>query len=119
MSRLRPRSLVQLLAFLLLLGACGSEPAAVCEWDGERMQVDATCLPDDEWPLTVPDGILTCDPPDGWFEVGDRSFAINGAAQNRPGVEPLEEIWLENPEVPGARINIGPLHDLVRSHCAL
>jgi hypothetical protein len=103
----------------LVLAACGGSVAGLCEWSGNTMDVDASCLPDAEWPLTVDSGVLTCDPPDVWIEVAGRSYAINGAASNRDGVEELEQIWKVNPEIPGARINVGPLHDLVREKCSL
>ena len=105
------------LLVVLLISACGGGQAQLCEWDRDRMAVDASCLPNDEWPLTVASGTLVCDSPAVWFESGGRSYAINGVAQTRDGIEALEPIWRENPDIVGARINIGPLHDLVRDKC--
>lgn len=102
----------------ILASACAGGEADVCEFAGNRMAVDPSCLPNDEWPLTVDTGTLVCDPPAVWFEAGGRSYGINGVAQSRDGVEPLEAIWRENPTVPGARINVAPLHDLVRANCS-
>ena len=103
----------------IVMAACGgtNEVAAVCEWAGNEMQVDASCLPNDEWPLTVSSGTLVCDSPAVWIEVGGTAYAVNGQAQTSGQAVAIEPIWKENPDIPGARINIAPLHDLARDKC--
>ncbi|MDW5609258.1 hypothetical protein [Mycolicibacterium sp. D5.8-2] len=66
-----------------------------------------------EWPLTVPEAVLGCVPvgpaamPAVTLTVGDVVYGVNGTARRTyPGIEP---IWKPDPEIPGARVNIGPM----------
>jgi hypothetical protein len=87
----------------------------------------------DDWPLTVSGGFLSCrrviqdsdlgavvfGPSDPPYE--DDAFAVNGTAKSRADDygwrEDLETIWADNPSIPGAKKNIGPLIDLGLSLC--
>ena len=93
-----------LMLFAVLLAACSSP--------GDTVSADTWT--DGPWPLTVPTAMLLCEPgPAAIVETPDgQRFQLNGvASQPRYNTQPLEEIWLTNPEIPGARINIGPMLD--------
>jgi hypothetical protein len=65
----------------------------------------------DEWPLTVDGGDLRCENGAVVFEGDDGGlYAVNGTAKanGTPGIEP---IWADDPDLPGVKINIGPLID--------
>jgi hypothetical protein len=74
-----------------------------------------------EWPLTVPGGRLGCSPVGAngmdavTFTVGDRVYAVNGAAQTV--YPPIDPIWRTQPGVEGVRVNIGELLDVGLSLC--
>lgn len=86
----------------------GDASVEPCSPDGNEMHVDASCI--DPWPLTVGDGVLRCQPPDSVTIVADgTSYAVNGMASTQGhGVE-IDPIWLDNPDLAGTKINIGPM----------
>ena len=93
-----------LMLFAVLLAACSSP--------GDTVSADTWT--DGPWPLTVPTAMLPCAPgPAAIVETPDgQRFQLNGvASQPRYNAQQLEEIWLTNPEIPGTRINIGPMLD--------
>ncbi len=64
-----------------------------------------------KWPFTVPSVTLRCVSLPGGdgiiVECDGKKYAINGTAQSTyPAVDP---IWRDNPDLPGTKINIGPL----------
>jgi len=64
----------------------------------------------DAWPLTVESGTLRCER--GIIVVfvhNGQRYAMNGTARRADGVLPTEEIWKNNPELPGTKIVITPL----------
>jgi Protein of unknown function (DUF2511) len=84
---------------------------------------DATWT-DGPWPFTVPEGTLLCAP----YGVGGRSqsvtfiangvvYAINGTAKGTHQFAPLEQIWKDNPQMAGTKVNIGPMLDRGLSLC--
>ena len=88
--------------------------------------VSAGTWRDGQWPLMVSGGVLTCVQQaqgEAVFIVTDdgRMWPLNGTARQVHasfGAEPATEpIWRENPQIPGARINIRPLIDRARSLC--
>lgn len=80
------------------------------------MLVDASCL-DRLWPFSIDAGTLVCDADAVTFESDGTVYALNGLALTRElGLEP-DPIWLDNPEVEGTKISIGPLIDLGLSLC--
>ena len=85
---------------------------------GNPAVVTANTWNDGAWPLTVEGGVLTCvRQPQGeavFIALDDGTmWPLNGLARmihEQFGAEPATEpIWRENPELPGARIDIGPL----------
>lgn len=73
------------------------------------------------WPFTVEDGTVRCFPGSAVvFVTGGEIHAVNGLARGRAENEgwlEVEPIWREDPDMPGTRINIGPVIDLGLSLC--
>lgn len=75
----------------------------------------------DSWPLAVTSGTLKCEPVPGspkmhlvTFSSGGKVYALNGIARGhakKRGWLEVRSIWKDNPEIPGAKISIGPLID--------
>lgn len=68
-----------------------------------------------DWPFTQPEMHLTC-LPDAAVVVMDVNTAamypLNGPARNQAkqlGMQPLNDIWRENPAIPGTRVTVGPV----------
>ena len=72
------------------------------------------------WPLTVDSGVLRCEPlvvgdrvnPLVTFESGGRIYAINGTASSwasRKGWQRVNDIWRDDPTVPGAKLPVSSL----------
>lgn len=102
------------IAIAVLLGASSLAAAA-----GERVVTKSDL--GDRWPLTVDSGTLRCRPfRDNLqiltIEVDGKIWAVNGTAIGQ-GFPEIDPIWKGNPEIPGARVNIGPLIDLAKSLC--
>ncbi|WP_394334220.1 DUF2511 domain-containing protein [Mycobacteroides abscessus] len=76
--------------------------------DSHSLHVVEGTWADGLWPLTVSEGTLECNNMAVTFRTQDgATYAVNGTARSKhPGLEP---IWKPSPEVPGARVNIGPL----------
>lgn len=76
------------------------------------------------WPFTVPEGTLLCAP----YGVGGSQqsvtfvanrvmYAVNGTAKGAGQFEDIESIWKANPEIPGTKVNIGPVLEKGLSLC--
>lgn len=67
----------------------------------------------DEWPLTVEDGTLRCDGAKEagavYFEANGRVYPVNGIARGRTDGPEIDEIWADDPAIPGAKKHIGVL----------
>lgn len=67
----------------------------------------------DEWPLTVEEGMLRCDGAQQigavFFETDGRVYPVNGIARGRSDGPEIDEIWADDPDIPGAKKNIGIL----------
>jgi len=61
------------------------------------------------WPLTVDSVVLRCDGEAVTLEAEEKLYALNAEAQNKGLGIALKPIWTENPDVEGARMNIGVL----------
>jgi hypothetical protein len=66
------------------------------------------------WPFTGEEMHLLCMPGNAVVasdpETG-RMYPLNGTASGqatRLGLEPLGAVWLDNPEIPGTKISVGP-----------
>ncbi len=67
------------------------------------------------WPFTFEEAHLQCYPGKAVVvsdaETG-RSYPLNGPATSKAGqlgLEPLEQVWLDNPTIPGTKVNVGPV----------
>ncbi|OOE76565.1 hypothetical protein BZG25_15545 [Salinivibrio sp. ML198] len=70
-----------------------------------------------EWPFTVNSGVLDCVKGSAAiFKVNGKSYQLNGVASSL-GFEPIDKIWKDNPETPGAKINTGPMISLALKQC--
>ncbi|MDD2811013.1 DUF2511 domain-containing protein [Rhodoferax sp.] len=64
------------------------------------------------WPFTVERGTLKCTGGFVTFEVGNKTYAVNGSAKTKGlsiGWVDVAAIWRDNPEIPGTKISIGPV----------
>lgn len=68
-----------------------------------------------EWPLTVESGVIGCERGRAIkFLANRKTYSINGTAQAYSkthgfGWLQVNSIWADNPDIPGTKINIGPL----------
>jgi hypothetical protein len=89
-----------------------TEPAAEMEAADDPAHVSRAAL-GDEWPLTVEEGTLRCDGAQQagavFFETGGRVYPVNGIARGRRDGPEIDEIWADDPDIPGAKKNIGIL----------
>ena len=68
------------------------------------------------WPFTVAEGVLRGIALGGplvevSFTANGVTYAVNGVARSNKKYHPLEDIWVKDPHLPIARINIGPIID--------
>lgn len=92
-------------------------PATACAGTREVARADLGA----EWPLTVGAGTLACRPFMSnlhilTFTANGKVWAVNGTALGQ-GYADIEPIWAPNPNIPEAKINIGPMIDLAKSLC--
>ena len=69
-----------------------------------------------KWPFSVNEGVLECREfnlssdrklPMVLFHANGKIYGVNGTASTR--FESIDEIWLDNPDIPGTKINVGPI----------
>lgn len=70
----------------------------------------------DAWPFTVDSGTIRCIDDSVVFVTGGTVYAINGIARTRAADENWtdifeSDIWAANPDIPDAKLNIGPIID--------
>lgn len=67
----------------------------------------------EDWPLTVDHGTLGCYETYGIvFTAPDGiEYTVNGTAKSADDLKEIDEIWADDPQIDGAKINIGPLID--------
>jgi len=99
--------IVILVAPILIL--CGCDESTTSSDASHRVRVTESEY-GDKWPLTVDSGEIECI--DDYFIVfhvtNGKTYALNGAATSR-GFPEIDPIWRDNPNLPGIKINIGPL----------
>lgn len=70
-----------------------------------------------EWPLTIDGGVLQLRTGNRVVLVTKKKvYAVNGPAKaerhfllDQPRYTPIDEVWRDDPRVPGLKISIGPL----------
>lgn len=73
----------------------------------------------EEWPLKFDRAVLTCLPGGGVFVMDpmtDIFYPLNGIAQGQAKTGKvkageIKAVWLDNPDLPGAKKSIGPMLD--------
>jgi hypothetical protein len=78
--------------------------------------VPETTWTDEPWPLTISEGTLACESISAnlgrvTFTTGGNTYWVNGIAKAAQRYADLDEIWRDNPDIPGTKVNIGPLID--------
>lgn len=64
------------------------------------------------WPLSVAKGVLRCREPGAvTFEAGGMVYAVNGIARQSGECAEIDPIWVDDPDIPGAKMDIGPIID--------
>ena len=99
-------------------GDDGEVHSSGCPFEGDgEVAVSASCI--DPWPLSVDDGTVYCaEGSSALVRTSAGLYALNGTAMTAfPDLDPLEDIWRENPDIEGTRINISPLTDIALSLC--
>lgn len=77
------------------------------------------------WPLVPDRATVLCERStiDPRYElasviIGDREYALNGTARMQRGYAELDAMWLDNEDIPGAKVSIGPLIAATRAICS-
>lgn len=77
---------------------------------------------DGPWPFTVDTATLFCTKAAGGERVtvvADREmYALNGTAESAKLWPPFDPIWLDNPNIPGLKVDIGPMINRGIALCA-
>lgn len=73
------------------------------------------------WPVSATSGVLSCEGDAVTFEAdeGDGVFnvyAVNGTAEQQ-GVQEIDPIWLDDPDIDGAKISISPFIEIGLELC--
>lgn len=117
MNRLALTSVAVIVMVVGPLSACGSSaqenPTGGDNPGGNSLTISKAQM-GAEWPFTVESGTLRCDPVAGLgqsvtFEANGKTYALNGTAKTKTGLPPVDPIWAKNPDIPGAKMNIGPV----------
>jgi hypothetical protein len=76
---------------------------------------------DGPWPFTVDSATLMCTKGAGGERVtvvaNREMYALNGTAKSANLWPPFDPIWLDDPQVPGLKVNIGPMIERGRALC--
>lgn len=65
-----------------------------------------------DWPLTVPYGVVTCEDDAVIFAAPDGArYAVNGTALTFTDLPKINPIWKPDPDVKGLKIDISPVID--------
>lgn len=95
-------------ALIGALSSCGGD--ASNEAHMSRAELGA------EWPLTVDEGTVSCEGigerlGQVYFTAEGTTYAVNGLAQGASDGPDIDQIWADDPEMDGLKINIGPIID--------
>lgn len=70
----------------------------------------------DAWPFKVDEGVIACEGLEYTFTADGRTYALNGIAI-QAGYPEIDEIWLDDPDIPGAKISLSPFNRLASELC--
>lgn len=98
------------LVVLFALSACGeSSSSSGLEVSKEEFG--------EAWPFTIDSGVVDCvDGQAAIFKTGGRSYQLNGVARSR-GYAPIDPIWRDDPEIPGAKVSVGNMIAIALKQC--
>lgn len=99
------------LAAVLAALAFGNVTACAGQEDSE--EIERSDL-GDKWPLTVDRGTLRCEGSGGIGDViftteDGTEYSVNGAAKSTGKYEDIMEIWADNPDVEGLKVDMSAL----------
>jgi hypothetical protein len=104
---MKQRPILALLA--VLLASCSADGGSQ---NGGGAEISRQDLGKD-WPLTVDSGTLHCERAGldaVTFTADDgTTYAVNGAARGTDEWPDIDQIWADNPDAKGLKIDIGPL----------
>lgn len=69
----------------------------------------------DAWPFTFEEGYVACHAGNAVTVMdaeSGRMYPLNGPAKGKAsalGLEPLESVWRDNPEIAGTKVSVGPV----------
>lgn len=69
----------------------------------------------DAWPFTFEEGYVACHAGNALTVMdaeSGRMYPLNGTAKGKAGalgLEPLEPVWRDNPDIPGTKVSVGPV----------
>lgn len=67
------------------------------------------------WPFTFEEAYIACHTGKALTVMdaeSGRMYPLNGTAKGKAsslGLEPLESVWLDNPDIPGTKVSISPV----------
>jgi hypothetical protein len=59
-----------------------------------------------DYPLTVSEGYVSCKSGAVFFSTGGQTYAVNGTAKSLTPHKPIDEIWADDPDIKGAKMDI-------------
>ncbi|WP_421865081.1 DUF2511 domain-containing protein [Motiliproteus sp.] len=68
------------------------------------------------WPFTVEAGSVRCYQGAAVFRADGVSYQLNGVAGGQ-GYASIDPIWRDNPDLPGAKIGLGPILEIALDLC--
>lgn len=97
-----------LLAAFMAISGCSSDGSRI---DGFDVTPDLASQLGKEWPLTVEKATILCGESGALILLvhtssGATGYALNGTAKSAHKWADLNEIWKDNPDVPGLKVNM-------------
>ncbi|MFJ6019773.1 hypothetical protein ACIQFP_10530 [Nocardiopsis alba] len=95
---------------VLAVSACGGDGDATL---ATRDHFDAEDL---AWPLTVDEARIVCQEEGHVIRAGSERYALTGSG-GADGMDADTEIWADDPEVDGLKVDLGDLQDYADEVC--
>lgn len=97
-----------------------TKPSSIFRREGDKIYVDADIWGKD-YPLSVRNGILTCEEGAVFFTSGTKKYGVNGVGKTRArqnGMNSIDEIWLDKKDgLPSEKADLGDLLEQGKSLC--
>jgi hypothetical protein len=101
----------------LLLAAITPLVIALAACEPEGLRVSSSDYGDD-WPFTFSSGYLDCERQAAVVNSDGKTYGLNGVAKASGRYLPLEDVWRNNPNIPGLKVNIGPMIQRALTQCS-